>query len=89
MAKQLEATKKLAESKGVEIYTPSTASWGQFPRPINMSKAYGGGRVLKPEDCEMSAEAKAKQVRASTHVLSVDRHYAGALLTLLCARLEP
>lgn len=24
------------------------ATWGMFPRPDNISKAYGGGRTIKP-----------------------------------------
>eukprot|EP00976_Prorocentrum_cordatum_P073342 1181048-Prorocentrum_minimum.AAC.1 len=29
-------------------YRPTVSTWGVFPRPDNISKAYGGGRTLKP-----------------------------------------
>lgn len=31
-----------------DIYKPKTGSWGAFPRPRDISKAYGGGRRIGP-----------------------------------------
>jgi len=36
------------ETKSVEMYKPKTGSWGAFPRPKDISKAYGGGRRVGP-----------------------------------------
>lgn len=33
-----------------ELYTPSRSSWGVFQRPKDISKTYGGGRVITKED---------------------------------------
>lgn len=40
-----------------EIYKPSRGSWGAFPRPKDISKAYGGGRRVDPD----LSEEKLKQ----------------------------
>ena len=31
---------------GEQLYTPARSSWGVFQRPKDISKTYGGGRVL-------------------------------------------
>lgn len=31
-------------------YKPKVSTWGVFPRPQDISKAYGGGRTIQPED---------------------------------------
>ena len=36
------------ETTQVEMYQPKTGSWGAFPRPRDISKAYGGGRRVGP-----------------------------------------
>jgi hypothetical protein len=28
-------------------YRPKVSTWGMFPRPDNISKAYGGGRTIQ------------------------------------------
>ena len=33
-----------------DYYTPKSSSWGLFPRPRDISKAYGGGRVITREE---------------------------------------
>jgi hypothetical protein len=30
------------------LYQPKVSTWGVFPRPDNISEAYGGGRTIKP-----------------------------------------
>ena len=44
------AVPKKAELDEADYYTPATASWGIFPRPRNISKAFGGGRVISREE---------------------------------------
>lgn len=39
-------------------YKPAVTTWGMFPRPKNISKAYGGGRTIKP-----GAELETKEQR--------------------------
>ncbi|KAK3242972.1 hypothetical protein CYMTET_47359 [Cymbomonas tetramitiformis] len=39
-------------------YKPTVTTWGMFPRPKNISKAYGGGRTIEP-----GAELETKEQR--------------------------
>ena len=41
-------------------YKPAVNTWGVFDRPKNISKAFGGGRNLTPEDSKMSAAEQRK-----------------------------
>lgn len=34
--------------KQSDSYKPRSTSWGMYPRPADISKAYGGGRTYKP-----------------------------------------
>ncbi|KAK9829847.1 hypothetical protein WJX72_008241 [[Myrmecia] bisecta] len=51
-----------------DAYSPKVATWGVFPRPQNISEAYGGGRTLRPgqalETAEQTAERKANVAKA-------------------------
>ncbi len=51
-----------------EIYKPSRGSWGAFPRPKDISKAYGGGRRVDPdlseEKLKQSEEITREKLRA-------------------------
>lgn len=51
-----------------EIYKPSRGSWGAFPRPKDISKAYGGGRRVDPiiseENLKKSEEETREKLRA-------------------------
>ncbi|KAH7864038.1 hypothetical protein Vadar_024923 [Vaccinium darrowii] len=42
-----------------DIYIPKVSSWGVFPRPRNISKAYGGGRTIRPGEVLETAEVQA------------------------------
>ncbi|KAK9787243.1 hypothetical protein WJX73_004807 [Symbiochloris irregularis] len=52
------------EGDGNVQYKPKVATWGVFPRPDNISKAFGGGRTIRPgeelEDQERRAARRAK-----------------------------
>lgn len=41
-------------------YRPAAPTWGVYERPKNMSKAFGGGRSLRPEDSVMSKQEQAE-----------------------------
>ena len=45
-------------------YKPTVATWGVFPRPDNISRAYGGGRTLRPgQALESEDDAAARKAR--------------------------
>lgn len=49
-----------------DLHKPKVATWGLFPRPRNISEAYGGGRNLRPgQALESEEEAAARQQRVS------------------------
>ena len=35
-------------------YKPTVSTWGVFPRPANISQAYGGGRTIRPGDVRLA-----------------------------------
>eukprot|EP00967_Tisochrysis_lutea_P086058 scaffold121097_cov20-Tisochrysis_lutea.AAC.3 len=57
------------------------STWGLFPRPSNISSAYGGGRTIKPGDPIEDPEAAAKRIQANNEALArYKRKVGGALL---------
>ncbi|KAI5342948.1 hypothetical protein L3X38_010824 [Prunus dulcis] len=42
-----------------DLYKPKVSSWGVFPRPNDISKTFGGGRVIRPGEVLETAEEKA------------------------------
>ncbi|KAL4448507.1 hypothetical protein ABPG75_005726 [Micractinium tetrahymenae] len=49
-----------------DLHKPKVATWGLFPRPRNISEAYGGGRNLRPgQALETEEQAAARQQRVS------------------------
>ncbi|KAF7137497.1 hypothetical protein RHSIM_Rhsim07G0062900 [Rhododendron simsii] len=50
---------KTTEEDDPDIYIPKVSSWGVFPRPRNISKAYGGGRTIRPGEVLETAEVQA------------------------------
>ncbi|KAJ1428151.1 hypothetical protein SESBI_09155 [Sesbania bispinosa] len=47
-----------------DLYKPKVSTWGVFPRPGNISKTFGGGRVIRPgEVLETEEEKAAKEAR--------------------------
>lgn len=51
------------ESSKNEIYRPANGGWGYFPRPKDISKAYGGGRKIGA-DVETTYEDEIRKQRA-------------------------
>lgn len=46
------------------LYKPKVATWGIFPRPKNISKTYGGGKVIRPGDVlETKEEKEAREAK--------------------------
>ncbi|CAN1813778.1 hypothetical protein LINPERHAP1_LOCUS26954 [Linum perenne] len=44
-----------------ELYKPRVSTWGVYPRPANISKAYGGGKTIRPGDALETEEERAKK----------------------------
>ena len=44
-----------------DVYKPKTGSWGAFPRPRDISKAYGGGRRIGPGFSDEEARMKSTE----------------------------
>jgi hypothetical protein len=51
------------------------ATWGMFPRPPDISKAYGGGRTLKPGQELESEDDRAARARRVTEVPPAPRTF--------------
>ena len=57
-------TEEKRETAKKEVYKPKSSSWGVFERPADISKAYGGGRVLTKKEMDaMDAEWEARQAK--------------------------
>ncbi|GJM88440.1 hypothetical protein PR202_ga04500 [Eleusine coracana subsp. coracana] len=62
------------ESGDEEIYNPTVRSWGMFPRPQNISKAYGGGRNIRLGGETLSAEEKAAKDKQTRELIAAYRN---------------
>lgn len=58
-------------------YSPRVATWGVFPRPDNISKAYGGGRTIRPGEAVESADAAAERKARQKAAMNAYRKAAG------------
>ncbi|GAQ81027.1 hypothetical protein KFL_000690090 [Klebsormidium nitens] len=52
-------SQRVLDQQEDEEYKPKVATWGVFPRPQNISQAYGGGRTIRPGEALISDEEKA------------------------------
>lgn len=50
-----------ATAASEDVYKPKTGSWGAFPRPRDISKAYGGGRRIGPGFSDEEARLKSTE----------------------------
>jgi len=58
-------------------YRPRVSTWGVFPRPDNISKAYGGGRTIRPGDALESPEEKEARLKRQRAALESYRKKVG------------
>ncbi|WJX45313.1 hypothetical protein P8452_32201 [Trifolium repens] len=59
-----------------DMYKPKVSTWGVFPRPGNISKTFGGGRVIRPGDIlETDEEKAAKEERTKTQLAAYKKKY--------------
>eukprot|EP00252_Welwitschia_mirabilis_P005150 TRINITY_DN1558_c0_g1_i4.p1 TRINITY_DN1558_c0_g1~~TRINITY_DN1558_c0_g1_i4.p1 ORF type:complete len:409 (-),score=95.24 TRINITY_DN1558_c0_g1_i4:415-1641(-) len=49
-ATKLGAKPPAENSVQSDLYTPRVSTWGVYPRPENISKTYGGGKIIQPGD---------------------------------------
>lgn len=59
------------------IYKPKVSTWGVFPRPGNISKTFGGGRVIRPGDQLETAEDKAAKEKQTKELIAAYRKKMG------------
>lgn len=65
-ARQREADLEESMEEDDTLHKPKVATWGVYPRPQNISQAYGGGRNIRPgQELESEEEAKARGDRVS------------------------
>ncbi|XP_062083042.1 uncharacterized protein LOC133789280 isoform X2 [Humulus lupulus] len=65
-----------AQGDKSDVYKPKVSSWGVFPRPSNISKTFGGGRVINPEEALETAEEKAaKDARTKELIAAYKRQF--------------
>ncbi|CAK8576592.1 unnamed protein product [Lathyrus sativus] len=53
-----------------DLYKPKVSTWGVFPRPNNISKTFGGGRVIRPGEVLETAEEKAAKEERTKQILA-------------------
>ncbi|KAL7120434.1 hypothetical protein ACP275_02G122600 [Erythranthe tilingii] len=64
------------ENDDDELYKPKVSTWGLFPRPNDISKAYGGGRTLRPgQALETAEERAAKEARTKQLLAAYKKKY--------------
>lgn len=62
------------EDEDEDVYRPTVRSWGMFPRPQNISKAYGGGRNIQLGGETLSAEEKAAKDKRTKELIAAYRN---------------
>jgi len=62
-------------------YKPKVSTWGVFPRPQNISQAYGGGREIIPGQSMRSAEENARRDAELQEALDRFKRKAGLAWT--------
>ncbi|CDF38165.1 unnamed protein product [Chondrus crispus] len=58
-------------------YKPKVSTWGVFPRPDNISKAFGGGKKVQPGGVDLSSEGSKKRDEAVKEKLAMYRKTRG------------
>lgn len=60
-----------------DVYKPKVSTWGVFPRPSNISKTYGGGKVIRPGEALETAEDKAAKEARTKQLLAAYKKKVG------------
>ena len=67
-------------AEGENGYRPKVATWGVFPRPDNISKAFGGGRTIRPGDALEAPEEKEARLKRQRAALDGYRKKVGLVV---------
>ena len=65
---------------GKQAYNPSVSTWGMFPRPKDISRAYGGGRTLRPGQALEPEEATKARAARAREALAAYKKKAGLII---------
>ncbi|KAJ8646269.1 hypothetical protein MRB53_008017 [Persea americana] len=65
------------EDADSDLYKPKVSTWGVFPRPSNISKTFGGGRVIQPGEVLETAEDKAAKEARTRQLLAAYKNKMG------------
>ena len=68
------------DEKGNQAYNPSVSTWGMFPRPKDISRAYGGGRTLRPGQALEPEEATKARAARAREALAAYKKKAGLII---------
>ncbi|KAI9115253.1 hypothetical protein K1719_013572 [Acacia pycnantha] len=60
-----------------DLYKPKVSTWGVFPRPRNISKTYGGGKVIRPGDALETEEEKSAKEERTKQLLAAYKNKIG------------
>ncbi|XP_071725087.1 uncharacterized protein [Rutidosis leptorrhynchoides] len=81
-AKNFGDNTKTSESETVrednsDLYKPKVSTWGVFPRPGNISKTFGGGKVIRPGDVLETEEDRAAKDERTRQLVAAYKKKAG------------
>ncbi|KAJ6812092.1 uncharacterized protein M6B38_151740 [Iris pallida] len=65
------------DSINMDLYKPKVSTWGVFPRPNNISKTFGGGRVIRPGEVLETVEDKAAKEKHTRELIAAYRNKMG------------
>uniref|UniRef100_A0A2N9IWB8 GPI ethanolamine phosphate transferase 1 C-terminal domain-containing protein n=1 Tax=Fagus sylvatica TaxID=28930 RepID=A0A2N9IWB8_FAGSY len=68
---------ELTQEGDSDLYKPKVSSWGVFPRPNDISKTFGGGRVIRPGEVLETAEEKAARETRTRQLLAAYKSKIG------------
>ncbi|KAJ4711520.1 Cytochrome C oxidase subunit [Melia azedarach] len=60
-----------------DFYKPKVSTWGVFPRPVNISKTFGGGKVIRPGDVLETAEDRAAKEERTKQLIAAYKKKVG------------
>ncbi|KAK3018116.1 hypothetical protein RJ639_003487, partial [Escallonia herrerae] len=60
-----------------DLYKPKVSTWGVFPRPADISKAYGGGRTIQPGHVLETAKDEVAKEKRTRELLAAYKSQIG------------
>uniref|UniRef100_A0A5B7A5H8 Uncharacterized protein n=1 Tax=Davidia involucrata TaxID=16924 RepID=A0A5B7A5H8_DAVIN len=74
---ELVSKPKPIQEDNSDLYKPKVSTWGVFPGPNNISKTYGGGRIIRPGEMLETAEDKAAKEAHTRQLLAAYKRKIG------------